>query len=148
MLTNCKKENPIPKSIEYESEIFFGNDTLIYGEWKYLYSYGGFAGGKAERDFSILSIKPIGKFVMISKKNEVVKGIISIRGEKYGHTQIEFLEDYQNGLQRVRGFLYPSFLITLTPLSFKSLAAICILITIHELNKTNHKDELWLIGCI
>lgn len=104
MLTNCKKENPIPKSIEYESEIFFGNDTLIYGEWKYLYSYGGFAGGKAERDFSILSIKPIGKFVMISKKNEVVKGIISIRGEKYGHTQIEFLEDYQNGLQRVRGF--------------------------------------------
>jgi hypothetical protein len=104
LLSSCKKENPIPESKEYESEIFSGQDTLIYGEWKYLYSYGGWAGSRIDKDISILSIKPIGKFVLISKKNEVTKGIISILGEEHDRTKIVFLEDSQNGIKKTRGF--------------------------------------------
>lgn len=104
LLPNCKKESPIPENKEYESEIFSGQDTLIYGDWKYLYSYGGWGGSLNYQDISILSIKPIGKFVLISKKNEVAKGIISIGGVINDRTQILFFEDCQNGIRKSLGF--------------------------------------------
>jgi hypothetical protein len=91
-LISCKKDTIDP--IEYDSEIFFGKDTLIYGEWKYIHSSGGFTGNsQIDRGISLLSIKPIGDFASISKDNNIIKGKIMIEGQMYNRTQIQFLRD-------------------------------------------------------
>ncbi len=39
ILFSCAKEKePIPELIKYDSEIFSGNDSLIYGNWTYLFT--------------------------------------------------------------------------------------------------------------
>jgi hypothetical protein len=89
---SCKKENI--EYINYNSEIFSGTDTLIYGEWKYLYSSGGFSGGQViDIGVSLLSIKPIGDYASVSKDNKIFKGKILISGQEYNHTQIQFCQD-------------------------------------------------------
>jgi hypothetical protein len=88
----CKKDIIVP--IEYDSEIFSGRDTLIYGEWKYIHSSGGFTGNsQIDKGISLLSIKPIGDFASISKDNNIIKGKIMIEGQMYNRTQIQFLQD-------------------------------------------------------
>ena len=88
---SCKKEDV--EYINYDSEIFEGNDTLIYGEWKYLYSIGGIAVHKIDKGMSILSIKPIGNYAAISKENDIVQGKILVIGQEYNHTEIQFCKD-------------------------------------------------------
>lgn len=105
VILSCKKENPIHVNKEYDTEIFSGRDTLIYGEWEYLYSNGGWGGTRNNADISILSITHIGKFAIISKENEIVKGIIYVAGKRYDRTEITFHQEYQSGDNKV--LLFP-----------------------------------------
>ncbi|MGE5499402.1 MAG: hypothetical protein ACM3Q2_15075 [Syntrophothermus sp.] len=104
-IISCKKENPIPVNKEYETEIFSGQDTLIYGEWKYLYSYGGWGGTRNNADISILSIRHIGKYAIIFNENDIAKGIIYVGGKRYDRTEIIFHQEYQSGNKKI--FLFP-----------------------------------------
>jgi hypothetical protein len=85
---SCEKEKV--EYLNYSSEIFSGQDTLIYGDWKYIYSGGGLDLSIIYLDNSILTIKPIGKYVSISKYNTVIEGKIQILGQEYNHTIVQF----------------------------------------------------------
>jgi hypothetical protein len=78
--------------INYNSEIFSGNDTLIYGDWRYLFSIGGYYVPlqRIDKGYSILSIKPIGNYAKINKENNVDWGKILVLGQKYNHLRIQF----------------------------------------------------------
>jgi hypothetical protein len=94
LFMSCSKEDVRNDYITYDSEIFSGTDTLIYGQWKYLYSSGGFGGGTKE-DFGgfLLSIVPIGNYAMISKDNISTTGKILIEEKQGDNTSIRFCKD-------------------------------------------------------
>lgn len=98
-LCSCKEESL--DLISYNSEIFSGQDTLIYGEWKYSISYGGITGGPEIFSTSLLSIVPFGEYVAVSKNGEITKGKILIKDQDNG-TEIQFCID---GLESKAGRL-------------------------------------------
>lgn len=95
LLSGCRKDKGEPEYITYDSEIFTGSDTLIYGEWKYLYSIGGIAVHKTDIGVSLLSVIPIGDYVFLFKDNTISKGKILVTGEVWNLTAIQFCN---NGL--------------------------------------------------
>ncbi len=79
---SCAREKEIvPEYINYNSEIFYGNDTLIYGEWEYLHIYRSWAVNEKLNIFPIGNFKryldnelfATGKIDTIFRQNHVVK---------------------------------------------------------------------------
>jgi hypothetical protein len=97
ILFSCKKDDSLPSMPE--SDILSGSDTLLYGDWKYLNSFGGYAGGKIDKGISLLLIKPMDDFIIISKDNAIVNGKFVINNEQNSLTKILLL---QNGSKSIR----------------------------------------------
>jgi hypothetical protein len=89
-LISCKRDNFIP--IEPESDIISGTDTLIFGEWKYLHSFGGWGGSLIDKGDSLLILKPVRDFVAISKENKTIEGRMVFRVYENDLTKIIFLQ--------------------------------------------------------
>jgi hypothetical protein len=101
-LCSCRKHNTGTDYITYDSEIFSGSDTLIYGEWKYLYSIGGIAVHRTDIGISLLSVVPVGDYAFVSKTNSVSKGKILLSGKEWGATAIQFCDNGLNDLEAIR----------------------------------------------
>lgn len=116
LLISCEKKEP--DYISYDSEIFSGSDTMIYGEWKYLYSTGGLAVHSIDIGVSILSVVPIGDYAFISKNNSISKGKLLMNGELWNHTAIRFCNNGINdnaAIQQLIMFNGPDTLILMDP---------------------------------
>ena len=90
-LISCKRDSLVP--VEPESDMISGTDTLIFGEWRYLYSIGGYAGGRADKGDSLLIIKPIRDFTSISKENKIIAGRVVFKVHENNRTSVIFLHD-------------------------------------------------------
>jgi hypothetical protein len=63
ILISCSKDENTPETINYTNEIFFGEDTLIYGKWEYLITYDGWRDHYIQiNKAKFLTFIPIGKF--------------------------------------------------------------------------------------
>jgi len=91
LYTSCKKDDSLPK--EPESDILSGQDTLLYGEWKYINSSGGYAGGVIDRGKSLLVIKPERDFIAVSKDNMILSGKIVLKCIEDEPTSVAFLQN-------------------------------------------------------
>jgi hypothetical protein len=71
-----KKKEPIPELIKYDSEIFSGNDSLIYGNWTYLFTRSLWFHDEWDTvtgiDVPDLVIQPIGNYTL-SLKNQITE---------------------------------------------------------------------------
>lgn len=94
---SCKKDDSLPSMPE--SDTLSGSDTLVYGDWKYLTSFGGYAGSKIDKGISFLLIKPMDDFILIAKDNEIVNGKFVINYEQNSPPKILLL---QNGSKSIR----------------------------------------------
>ncbi len=98
IFTTCKKDNDIIYKY-YNSEIFSGNNSQIYGKWEYLYTvqHDSWAGNdtKMYLDLSYLNIKPIGSFERLktSAIRTWEKGEIEIIGTFHDHLLVRFCPD-------------------------------------------------------
>lgn len=90
-LISCKKDKFVPT--EPESDIISGTDTLIYGEWRYMYSFGGWGGSHIDKGDSLLTLKPMRDFISISKENKIIDGRIVFKVRENNWTSIIFLQD-------------------------------------------------------
>jgi hypothetical protein len=93
LFMSCSKEDVRNDYITYDSEIFSGSDSLIYGQWKYLYSSGGIGGGPEDFNILLLSIMPIGNYAIISNDNVTTTGKILIEDKQGDKTSIRFCKD-------------------------------------------------------
>lgn len=70
---SCAKEKEtVPEYINYDSEIFTGNDTLIYGHWTFLNSYSAW-NGQISWDGPDMIIRPIGIYEYLTKDLTIIQ---------------------------------------------------------------------------
>lgn len=93
---SCTRKENVTEYINYDSEIFSGVDTLIYGRWEYLYTWsgGGFTGVKTKSDkkLPVINIKPIGNYGLIREENILETGKIDTLGHIYQHFVVQFCQ--------------------------------------------------------
>lgn len=92
---SCTKEQP--EYITHDSEIFINDDTLFFGEWKYLYTWsgGGITGISQKTAENLPSINVKNKDDYENTLDGVVlsRGKIDTAGYKYGKLLIVFCPD-------------------------------------------------------
>ena len=92
LFSSCMKEKK--EYINHDSEIFTGNDTLLFGDWEYLFSWegGGYTGAtnKINDYLSELSITPIDNYAVIDNGVVIFTGKIDIAGYLDDQLQIIF----------------------------------------------------------
>jgi hypothetical protein len=76
LVTACEKSkeqiliwDQISKTQYYQNEIFNENNQRIYGKWQFLYSSGGFGGGKIEPVYDYLEVVQYGIYGIINNKS-------------------------------------------------------------------------------
>jgi hypothetical protein len=93
---SCKKDKT--EYINYNSEILRGPDTLIYGNWDYLYTWttGGWGSSdtKENQDLPSILFTPIGNYKKIKDGQSVEEGKITIQ---YGINSL-VMGFYENGI--------------------------------------------------
>lgn len=93
---SCKKDKT--EYINYNSEILRGQDTLIYGNWNYLYTWttGGWGSrdAKENQDLPSLQFTPIGNYKKIKDGQILEEGKIFIQ---YGINSL-VMGFYENGI--------------------------------------------------
>lgn len=117
----CKKENI--EYINHDSEIFTGDDSLIYGNWEYLYTidYGGWRGGsmKTNQNRSPINIKPIDNYESLQGEHIISTGKIDTVGHDYNNNlKVIF---YPNGIKVQNPITDPIILDAISPLTIYTL---------------------------
>jgi hypothetical protein len=115
LLTACEKSkeqfliwDQISKTQYYQDEIFNENNQRIYGKWQFLYSSGGFAGGKIEPGYDYLEVVQYGIYGIINSNSIDQIGKLLLTEQDDKHATITFLPDskYMTGYQIVRRETY------------------------------------------
>ncbi len=105
---SCKKEKT--EYINHNSEIFFGADTLIYGNWQYLYTWerGGYAGisTKTNKNEPYLSITPFGNYDQRMLGEIIEKGTIDTVSHSLGYLFVNF---YPDAIKTPQPYIYLIF---------------------------------------
>ena len=98
---SCKKDKA--EYVNHESEILSGHDTLIYGNWEYLYTWGS-SGGlyKINNGIPSINIKPIDNYEIYRDGEILEKGKIDTLGHSNDYLLLIF---YPNAIVDPNRFL-------------------------------------------
>lgn len=111
LLTACEKSkeqiliwDQVSKTQYYQNEIFNVNNQKIYGKWQFLYSSGGFSGGRINPDYDYLEVVQYGIYGIINGRSIDQIGKLLVSDQDDQHAWITFLPDaqYKTDFQMVR----------------------------------------------
>jgi hypothetical protein len=133
---SCKKKDAI-ETINYDSEIFSGFDTLIYGKWDYLYTYSGdYVLSKSDLNLPSLSFTHIANYEKLQEGNILENGKIIVLSNSSNITSskgylVVSLQFCPNGISNSKAYVQS--------LSFSNSGTLTINSgwTSHYFNRTN-----------
>jgi hypothetical protein len=111
LLTACEKSkdqiliwDQVSKTQYYQNEIFNGINQKIYGKWQFLYSSGGFGGGRIDPEYDYLEVVQYGIYGIINGNSIDQIGKLLVADQDDKHAMITFLPDpnYKTDFQMVR----------------------------------------------